>query len=98
IRRHTSLLLEAHLMVVEPERLVPMVASAGADRITVRAEVCPHLPRVLGQCREAGARPGVALNPSPSLPPVENVIGDLDLLLVMTVNPGFGGQSFLRSM
>src|SRR5713101_1207191 len=64
IRRHTPLFLDAHLMVVEPERLVPMVAAAGANRITVHVEVCPHLHRVLAQIREAGACPGVALNPS----------------------------------
>ena len=98
IRRHTTLVLDAHLMVVEPERLVPAVVEAGADRVTVHAEVCPHLHRVLHQIRELGARPGVALNPPPRLSAVENVIEDLDLLLVMTVNPGFGGQSFIHSM
>jgi ribulose-phosphate 3-epimerase len=98
IRRHTTLLLEAHLMVIEPERLVPAVVAAGADRVTVHAEVCPHLHRVLHQIRAAGARPGVALNPSTPLSAIEYVIGDLDLLLVMTVNPGFGGQSFIHSM
>jgi len=98
IRRHTTLLLDAHLMVIEPERLLPAVVEAGADRVTVHAEVCPHLHRVLHQIRDAGARPGVALNPSTPLSVVENVIGDLDLLLVMTVNPGFGGQSFIHSM
>ena len=85
-------------MIVEPERLLPAVVQAGADRMTVHAETCPHLHRVLHQIRELGARPGVALNPSTPLSAVENVIGDLDLLLVMTVNPGFGGQSFIHSM
>jgi len=98
IRRHTTLLLDAHLMIVEPERLIPAVVKAGADRVTVHAEVCPHLHRVLHQIRDEGARPGVALNPSTPLTAVENVIGDLDLLLIMTVNPGFGGQSFIHSM
>jgi ribulose-phosphate 3-epimerase len=98
IRRQTTLLLDAHLMVIEPERLIPAVVEAGADRVTVHAEVCPHLHRVLYQIRDAGARPGVALNPSTSLFAVENVIDDLDLLLVMTVDPGFGGQSFIASM
>src|SRR5262249_50539508 len=98
IRRHTTLLLDAHLMIVEPERLIPAVVEAGADRVTVHAEVCPHLHRVLHHIRDAGARPGVALNPSTPLAAVENVLSDLDLLLVMTVNPGFGGQSFIHSM
>jgi ribulose-phosphate 3-epimerase len=98
IRRHTTLVLDAHLMIVEPERLIPAVVEAGADRITVHAETCPHLHRVLHQIRELGVRPGVALNPSTPLSAVENVIEDLDLLLVMTVNPGFGGQSFIHSM
>src|SRR5438445_5473863 len=98
IRRHTTLLLDAHLMVIEPERLLPAVIEAGADRVTVHAEVCPHLHRVLHQIRDAGARPGVALNPSTPLAAVEHVLPDLDLLLVMTVDPGFGGQTFIRSM
>jgi ribulose-phosphate 3-epimerase len=98
IRRHTPLPLDAHLMVIEPEQLIPAVVKAGADRVTVHAEVCPHLHRVLHQIRDAGARPGVALNPSTPLSAIENVLGDLDLLLVMTVNPGFGGQSFIYSM
>lgn len=98
IRRQTTLLLDAHLMIVEPEKLVPAVVEAGADRVTVHAEVCPHLHRVLHQIRDAGARPGVALNPSTPLAAVENVVSDLDLLLIMTVNPGFGGQSFIWSM
>jgi ribulose-phosphate 3-epimerase len=98
LRPHISLTLDAHLMVVEPERLVSAVVAAGANRVTVHAEVCPHLHRVLHQIREAGALPGVAVNPSTPLSAVEWVIGDLDLLLVMTVNPGFGGQSFIGSM
>jgi ribulose-phosphate 3-epimerase len=98
VRPHTRLPLDAHLMVLEPERLVPAVVAAGADRVTVHAEVCPHLHRVLCQIREAGARAGVALNPSTPLSAVEWVLGEMDLLLIMTVNPGFGGQSFIRSV
>jgi ribulose-phosphate 3-epimerase len=98
LRPQVSLTLDAHLMIVEPERLVPAVIAAGADRVTVHPEVCPHLHRALHQIREAGARPGVALNPSTPLSAIEYVIGDLDLLLIMTVDPGFGGQSFIRSM
>lgn len=98
IRPHVRLTLDAHLMVLEPERLVPAVIAAGADRVTVHAEVCPHLHRVLHQIREGGARAGVALNPSTPLSAVEWVLPEMDLLLIMTVNPGFGGQSFIRSM
>jgi ribulose-phosphate 3-epimerase len=98
VRPHVRLTLDAHLMVIEPERLVPAVIGAGADRVTVHAEVSPHLHRVLHQIREAGARSGVALNPSTPLSAVEWVLPDLDLLLIMTVNPGFGGQSFIRSV
>jgi ribulose-phosphate 3-epimerase len=98
VRPLVSVPLDAHLMVLTPERLIPAVVQAGADRVTVHAEACPHLNRVLHQIREAGARPGVALNPSTPLSAVEWIIADLDLLLIMTVNPGFGGQSFIRSM
>jgi ribulose-phosphate 3-epimerase len=98
LRPHVTLPLEAHLMVVEPERLVPAVVAAGVQRVIVHPEVSPHLHRVLHQVREAGARPGVALNPSTPLSAVEWVLGELDLLLIMTVNPGFGGQSFIRAM
>jgi ribulose-phosphate 3-epimerase len=98
IRPLTSLTLDAHLMVRDPERLISGVIAAGADRVTVHAEVCPHLHRVLHQIRDEGARPGVALNPSTPLSAVEWVLPDLDLLLIMTVNPGFGGQSFIRTV
>jgi ribulose-phosphate 3-epimerase len=98
VRKQVQMTLDAHLMVRDPERLIPAVAGAGADRITVHAEACPHLHRVLHQIREAGARPGVALNPSTPLSAVEWVLGEMDLLLIMTVNPGFGGQSFIRAM
>jgi ribulose-phosphate 3-epimerase len=98
VRPQTRLTLDAHLMVVEPERLIPAVVAAGADRVTVHTETCPHLHRTLHQIRESGARAGVALNPSTPLSTVEWVLPEMDLLLVMTVNPGFGGQSFIRSM
>lgn len=98
VRPHVALPLDAHLMIIEPERLVPAVVAAGANRVTVHAEVCPHLHRVLHEIRAAGVRPGVALNPSTPLAAVENVLGDLDLLLIMTVDPGFGGQAFIPAM
>ncbi len=98
LRRRTGLPFDTHLMIVEPERYLKAFAKAGCTGLTVQAEACPHLHRTLQEIREAGCKAGVALNPSTPLAAVENVLGDLDLLLVMTVNPGFGGQSFIRSM
>jgi ribulose-phosphate 3-epimerase len=98
LRRQTALPLDVHLMVVEPERYFDDFAAAGATGMTIHAEVAPHLHRVLHQIREAGARTGVALNPSTPLSAVEWVLGELDLLLIMTVNPGFGGQAFIGSV
>ncbi|MDT8976849.1 ribulose-phosphate 3-epimerase [Paenibacillus sp. chi10] len=98
IRPHTELTLDAHLMIVEPEKYVPDFAKAGADVITVHAEACPHLHRVVHQIKECGAKAGVALNPGTSLSAVEELLGDVDLILIMTVNPGFGGQKFISSM
>ncbi|MBI3911802.1 MAG: ribulose-phosphate 3-epimerase [Armatimonadetes bacterium] len=98
LRTHTSLPFDAHLMVQNPDALLPEYVSAGAEWVTVHAEVCPHLHRTLCWIRELGARPGVALNPATPLAMVENILGDLDLLLIMTVNPGFGGQSFIAGM
>ncbi|NMM51347.1 ribulose-phosphate 3-epimerase [Paenibacillus aquistagni] len=96
VKQHTSLLLDAHLMIVEPEKYVNDFAKAGADLITVHAEACPHLHRVVYQIKEAGAQAGVALNPHTPLSAIEEVIADLDLALIMTVNPGFGGQRFIE--
>src|SRR5687767_10549655 len=95
IRKRTRLPLDVHLMIVEPERYVPEFISAGADIVTVHAEACPHLQRNLAQIRELGAKAGVALNPSTPPETLEYVMDDLDLVLVMSVNPGFGGQKFL---
>ena len=95
VRRLTELPLDVHLMVVEPERYFEDFIDAGASGLTVHAEVAPHLQRQLTRIRELGAAAGVALNPSTSLTAVENVLDDMDLLLVMTVNPGFGGQQFI---
>ncbi len=82
-------------MIVEPERYISEFVAAGADMITIHAEACPHLQRTLAQIRELGARAGVALNPSTSPAVLEYVLDDLDLVLVMSVNPGFGGQAFI---
>jgi ribulose-phosphate 3-epimerase len=98
VRAATSLPVDVHLMIEHPERYIGDFAAAGADWITVHQEACPHLHRTLQQIREEGARPGVALNPSTPLDAVRHVIGDIELLLVMTVNPGFGGQSFIPAM
>lgn len=98
IRKHTTLTLDTHLMMVEPEKYIHNFIQAGADQITVHVETCPHLHRVIHQIKEYGIKAGVALNPSTSLSTIEEVISDIDILLVMTVNPGFGGQPFIYSM
>ncbi len=95
IHRRTRLPLDVHLMIQHPERYIGAFAKAGATYITVHAEVCPHLHRTLQQIRELGARAGVALNPSTSLHAVEQVLDQLDLVLLLSVNPGFGGQAFI---
>ena len=97
IKKRTRLPLDVHLMIVEPERYLAEFARAGADLLTVHAEACPHLHRTLGQIRELGARAGVALNPATPPDVLNYVLDDLDLVLVMSVNPGFGGQKFIPS-
>jgi ribulose-phosphate 3-epimerase len=94
-RRVTRLPLDVHLMVVEPEKYFESFAGAGAAVLTVHAEAAPHLHRQIARIKELGCQAGVALNPATSLECVREVAADLDLLLVMTVNPGFGGQSFI---
>ena len=95
VRRSTDLPVDVHLMIESPERYVGAFAQAGADWITVHQEACPHLHRVVDGIREAGARPGVALNPSTPVESLREAVAWVDLILVMTVNPGFGGQSFI---
>jgi len=97
VRRVTRLPIDAHLMIVEPERYVEAFARAGADLVSVHAEASPHLHRTLQAIRAAGARPAVALNPSTGLEAVEYVLGDCEMVLVMTVNPGFGGQRYIEA-
>jgi ribulose-phosphate 3-epimerase len=97
VRKVTRLPIDAHLMIVEPERYVEAFARAGADLISVHAEVSPHLHRTLQAIRAAGARPAVALNPSTDLSAVEYVLGDCEMVLLMTVNPGFGGQKYIEA-
>jgi ribulose-phosphate 3-epimerase len=97
VRKVTKLPIDAHLMIVEPERYVEAFAKAGADLISVHAEVSPHLHRTLQAIRAAGARPAVALNPSTDLTAIEWVLGDCEMVLLMTVNPGFGGQRYIEA-
>jgi len=97
-RPHASVLFEAHLMVEEPDDLAPRYIEAGCEMLIVHAEACRHLHRTLGRIRELGARPAVALNPSTSPSAVEHVLDLVDLVLVMTVNPGFGGQAYIATM
>jgi ribulose-phosphate 3-epimerase len=97
-RRSTALPIEVHLMIEQPERYIGAFRQAGADRMIVHAETCPHLHRVVHQVKETGAGVGVALNPATSLSIVEEILTDIDVLLIMTVNPGFGGQFFIPPM
>jgi ribulose-phosphate 3-epimerase len=98
IRRATRLPLDVHLMIEQPDRYLLDFAKAGAATLGVHVEACPHLHRTLAAVREAGARACVVLNPGTPAQAVEPVLGDVDQVLVMTVNPGFGGQRFIASM
>ncbi len=98
IRPHTSLPLDVHLMVVEPEHLIPDFVSAGADKVTVHQEAVPGLRHVVYRIKELGATAGVAISPDTPASSLEEIIADVDLVLVMTVNPGYGGQSFIESV
>ncbi|HZN95910.1 MAG TPA: ribulose-phosphate 3-epimerase [Myxococcales bacterium] len=95
IRRATRLPLDVHLMIVEPERHVADFVKAGASTVTVHVEACPHLHRTLEQIRGLGAMPSVTLNPATPLSSIEEVLGEVGMVLVMSVNPGWGGQSFI---
>lgn len=95
VRQSTALPLDVHMMVVEPEQYFESFVKAGANGMTIHAEVAPHLHRQIGRIRELGCRAGVAVNPATPLDSVAEVAADLDLLLIMTVNPGFGGQEFI---
>jgi len=97
VRRATALPLDVHLMIVEPEKYIESFAEAGASGLTVHAEACPHLHRVLQQIRHAGVRPAVVLNPASPLVLIEEVLDQVDRVLLMSVNPGFGGQQFIPS-
>jgi len=97
IRQWTDIPLDVHLMIEKPESQVEQFARAGADIITVHIEACPHIHRVVQKIKESGARAGVSLNPGTPVSLLNEILPDVDLVLVMTVNPGFGGQAFIES-
>jgi ribulose-phosphate 3-epimerase len=97
VRSATALPLDVHLMIESPERYIEAFAQAGATTIGVHSETCPHLHRTIAQIREAGARAAVAINPATPASAVGEVLEDVDQVLVMTVNPGFGGQKFIET-
>ena len=98
VRRCTDLPLDVHMMVLEPQKYFDDFAAAGATSMTIHAEVAPHMQRQLSRIKELGCSAGVAINPSTPVTAVSEVVRELDLLLVMTVNPGFGGQAFIPYM
>lgn len=95
IRPISKLLFDVHLMIEKPELMIPAFIDAGADLITVHVEACTHLHRVVHMIKDAGLKAGVAMNPATSLSTVEHILPDVDLALIMSVNPGFGGQKFI---
>jgi len=97
VRAVTSLPLDVHLMITAPDRYLTEFVRAGADRLTVHVETCDHLHRTIEVIRELDAKPGVTLNPGTPLSSLQEILPDVDLVLVMTVNPGFGGQSYIPS-
>src|SRR5205823_523604 len=92
LRPHTSLIIETHLMIERPELFIPQFAKAGADYIIVHVETCRHLHRTIEQIRDEGKKAAVAFNPATPLVAIEEILEYVDMVLVMTVNPGFGGQ------
>jgi len=98
IRRATKLPLDAHLMIENADRWVERFVAAGADMISVHAEACPHLHRTISSIRAAGSRPGVVLNPATPLTALDDILPDVDYVLLMSVNPGFGGQKFIPAV
>jgi ribulose-phosphate 3-epimerase len=97
INRHARKPLDVHLMIVQPERYVEAFRKAGAEVISVHVEACPHLHRNIQQLKSLGCKAGVAINPHTSIAELENVITDIDLICMMSVNPGFGGQKFIEN-
>lgn len=97
IKKYATKPFDVHLMIVEPDKFIEEFAAAGADILTVHYEACPHLHRTIQQIKLAGMKAGVAINPHTSTHLLENIINDIDLVLIMSVNPGFGGQSFIEN-
>ncbi|KQS32370.1 ribulose-phosphate 3-epimerase [Pedobacter sp. Leaf194] len=95
VKKHATKPLDVHLMIVEPDKFIPEFAEVGADRITVHYEACTHLHRTIQLIKSSGCKAGVALNPHTPVSLLQDVIEDLDLVLIMSVNPGFGGQAFI---
>lgn len=95
IRKATSKVLDVHLMIVEPEKYTEAFKAAGADRLSVHIETCPHLHRNIQQIKQLGMKAGVAVNPHTPISQLEDIIADIDTVLIMSVNPGFGGQKFI---
>jgi len=98
LKKNTHLPLDVHLMITDPDRYLEDFAQAGSNYLTVHAEACTHLQRTLSQIRKLGMKAGVALNPATSPEVLSYVLGDIDLVLVMSVNPGFGGQAFIPAV
>lgn len=97
VKKVTRLPLDVHLMIVNPEKYIKDFITAGADIVTVHVEISPHLHRTIWYIKQEGAKAGVSLNPATPLSSVEEIIQDIDILLIMSVNPGFGGQDFIQS-
>jgi ribulose-phosphate 3-epimerase len=97
IRSYTSLPLDVHLMIEKPDQYIPAFAEAGADLISVHVEACIHLHRSIDLIKQLGKKAGVVLNPGTALSSIEDILSDIDFVLIMTVNPGFGGQAFIPS-
>ncbi|GHA58220.1 ribulose-phosphate 3-epimerase [Pontibacter akesuensis] len=97
IKRHAKKPMDVHLMIVEPEQYIEQFRTAGADTISVHYEACTHLHRIVQQIQATGAKAGVALNPHTSVKLLEDVIADVDMVCIMSVNPGFGGQKFIEN-
>jgi ribulose-phosphate 3-epimerase len=97
IKRHAMKTMDVHLMIVRPERYIEVFRNAGADIISVHVEACPNLPSVIQQIRKCGAKAGVAINPFTPVSCLENIIGEVDVVNIMSVHPGFGGQKLIES-
>ncbi|WP_026675915.1 ribulose-phosphate 3-epimerase [Fictibacillus gelatini] len=98
IRPLTAKTLDVHLMIENPDRYIPEFVKAGADILSVHVEACPHLHRTIHLIKELGVKPGVVINPATPVDTIQHVLKDVDLVLLMTVNPGFGGQSFIHDV